>query len=78
MELRRETWTAAIRLAMIVSVLAALGAVVVSSAADVPQAAIVLTVIVVGFGVSWIRTNRVGREVHPSAAAPATERPQLV
>jgi hypothetical protein len=62
MELSRRTWTAAIRLALLMSVAAALIAVGVSSVGDVPQAAVVLPVIVVAFTASWVQTGRLRRE----------------
>ncbi len=64
-ELSRHTWNAAIKLAMIVSIVAGLAAVLISAAGDVPQAAIVLPVIVVGFTASWIQTSRALREAPP-------------
>lgn len=60
-ELSRRTWHAAMKLAMAISAVAALVAVGVSSAGDVPQAAIVLPVIVVAFLASWVQTGRVPR-----------------
>jgi hypothetical protein len=57
-ELDRHTWNAAIRLAAVISIVAVVAALVASAAGDVPQAAIVLTVIVVAFSASWIQTNR--------------------
>ncbi len=65
MELSRHTWNAAIKLAVVISVMAGLAAVLVSAVGDVPQAAIVLPVIVVAFSASWIQTNRVRREHAP-------------
>jgi hypothetical protein len=62
MELSRRTWAAAIRLALLMSVAAALIAVGVSSVGDVPQAAVVLPVIVVAFTASWVQTGRLRRE----------------
>ncbi len=64
-EISRHTWNATIKLAVVLSILAGLAAVVVSAAGDVPQAAIVLPVIVVAFTASWIRTDRVPREHAP-------------
>lgn len=58
MELSRHTWIAAIRLAVVISIIAVAAAVVVSTVGNVPQAAIVLPVIVVAFTASWIQTNR--------------------
>lgn len=49
---------AVVKLAVIISAVAALVAVVVSTASDVPQAAIVLPVIVVAFVASWVQTSR--------------------
>lgn len=65
MELSRRTWNAALKLALIVSIIAALVAVAVYAAGDVPQAAIVLPVIIVAFTASWIQTGRVRRDVAP-------------
>ncbi len=65
MELSRRTWNAAVKLAVIISVTAAMLAVAISTAGDVPQVAIVLPVIVVAFVASWIQTGRVRREPHP-------------
>ena len=64
-ELSRHTWNAAIKLAVVISVMAGLAAVIVSAIGDVPQAAIVLPVIVVAFSASWIQTSRVRREHAP-------------
>jgi len=70
MELIRDTWTAAIRLAVVISIVAVVAAVLASTIADVPQAAIVLPVIVVAFTASWIQTSRDRRAPAP-APAPA-------
>jgi len=60
-ELRRRTWVAALKLAMVVSILAALIAIGVSMLGDVTQAAIVIPVIVIGFAASWVQTGRMQR-----------------
>jgi VIT1/CCC1 family predicted Fe2+/Mn2+ transporter len=60
-ELRRRTWAAALRLAVVVSILGALIAIAASTVGDVAQAAIVIPVIVVGFAASWVQTGRVHR-----------------
>ena len=65
MELSRHTWNAAVKLAAVISVVAGFAAVLASAAGDIPQAAIVLTVIVVAFSASWIQTSRVRREHAP-------------
>ena len=64
-ELSRHTWNAAVKLAVVISIVAGLAAVVVSAAGDIPQAAIVLPVIVVAFTASWVQTTRVRREHAP-------------
>ncbi len=69
-ELSHRTWNAAVKLAVIISITAAVLAVAVSAAGDVPQVAIVLPVIIVAFVASWIQTGRVQRgqvplRVHP-------------
>jgi hypothetical protein len=75
-ELRRRTWFAALQLAVVISVLAVLVALVASALGDVPQAAVVLPVIVVAFAASWIRTERVRREfARPVSIAPRAGAP---
>lgn len=64
-ELSHRTWTAAVKLAMIISITASLLAVVISAVGDVPQVAIVLPVIIVAFVASWIQTGRMRREQVP-------------
>jgi len=58
MELRRAHWTAAVRLAMIVSAVAVAVALALNAFGDVSQTALVVAVIVVGFVVSWIHSGR--------------------
>ena len=58
MELRRVHWTAAARLAMIVSAVAVAVALALNAFGDVSQTALVIAVIVVGFVVSWIHSGR--------------------
>jgi fatty acid desaturase len=60
-ELDRRIWNAALKLALAISVLAAIVATTVSAAGDVPQVAIVVPVIVVAFVTSWIQTGRAQR-----------------
>jgi hypothetical protein len=71
-ELSRQTWTAAVKLAVVISIVAGLAAALVSTVGDIPQAAIVLPVIVVAFSASWIQTNRVRRE-HAPVRVPTRE-----
>ena len=61
-ELSRPNWNAAIKLAVVISIVAGFAAVVASAAGDVPPAANVLPVSLVGFIASWIQTNRLSRE----------------
>jgi hypothetical protein len=62
MDLRHRTWVATVQLAVVVSVVAVLVAVAATWLGDVPQAAIVVPVMIVAFVASWIRTGRVRRE----------------
>ena len=66
MELRRATWVAALRLAMIMSTAAALGVVALSSLGDLSPTLVVLCVAMAGFALSWIQTGRIlqGRRRH--------------
>ena len=61
MEISRRTWTAAVKLAVVLSVLAAGLAFGVSRVGEVPQAAIVVPVIIVAFAASWVQTERIRR-----------------
>ncbi|MGH9135143.1 MAG: hypothetical protein ACRDZZ_14490 [Ilumatobacteraceae bacterium] len=69
MELRKATWTAALRLAFVVSAVAAAIAVALSAAGDVPQTALVAAVMLVGFVASWVQTGRVARVHHERRVA---------
>ncbi len=64
MELRKATWSAALRLAFIVSGLAAVVAIALSAAGDVSRGALVAAVMVIGFVASWVQTGRVARVHH--------------
>lgn len=61
-----RAWSAAVRLAVIASIVAAAIAVVASSAGNIPQAAVVLPVIVVAFAVSWVQSGRANRPAVPA------------
>jgi hypothetical protein len=65
-ELSRRTWNAAVKLAIVMSIVAALVAVTLTSTRDVPQAAIVLPMIVIAFTASWIQSGRMRREPIPA------------
>jgi hypothetical protein len=62
MGVSRRTWTAAVRLALVISTVASLAAVIVSSFGEVPYAAIVLPVILVAFVSSWVQTTRLQQQ----------------
>ena len=70
MGLSRHTWNAAIKLAVIISSVAGLAAIGVSAAGDVPQAAVVLPVIIVAFTASWVQTTRDRRAHAPVRVTP--------
>ncbi|HUS43300.1 MAG TPA: hypothetical protein VMY16_11595 [Ilumatobacteraceae bacterium] len=73
METNRRLWNDIIKLAVVVSIIAGFVAIVASVAGGVPQAAIVLPVIVVAFAVSWIQTGRAHRDAAPvRLSAPRT------
>lgn len=76
MELRRRTWIAALKLAFVMSTVAALVAVAVSSVGEVSPVAVVLPVIIVAFVASWVQTGRVRRDgfAEPSLIAPSSGR----
>jgi ABC-type Mn2+/Zn2+ transport system permease subunit len=69
MELRKATWSAALRLAFVVSGIAAIVAVTLSALGEVPQGAFVTAVMVIGFVASWIQTGRVARVHHTHRVA---------
>lgn len=58
MDVPRITWSAVLRLAVIVSTLAAVLTVAASSFGEVNQPALVIAVMVVGFVASWVQTSR--------------------
>ena len=62
METNRRTWNAAVKLAVVLSALAALFAVIASLLGDIPEAAIVIPVIVIAFAASWVQTGRVQQD----------------
>jgi ABC-type Mn2+/Zn2+ transport system permease subunit len=69
MELRKATWSAALRLAFVVSGIAAIVAVTLSAVGDVPRGAFVAAVMVIGFVASWVQTGRVARVHHEHRVA---------
>jgi flagellar biosynthesis protein FliQ len=66
MDISRRTWIAAIKLAVVISTIAALAAVAVSTIGHVPDGAIVVVVAVVAFAVSWVQTGRVRNTPTPA------------
>jgi hypothetical protein len=76
-EPNRGTWSEALKLAVVISVVAAVAAVTVRAVGDVPQAVIVLPVILIAFTLSWIQTGRVRRldlDDHAVPSGDATRR----
>lgn len=61
MEISRRTWIAAVKLAVVMSTVAALAAMTVASIGNVSDTTIVATVAVVAFAASWVQTGRVRR-----------------
>jgi hypothetical protein len=74
MDLRRRTWTAAVRLALVISTVAAVAAVIVSSFGEVPHPAIVLPVILIAFVASWMQTTRLQHQHRAEALSVRSER----
>jgi ABC-type Mn2+/Zn2+ transport system permease subunit len=61
----RQSWNAVLKLAVLISVVAAFAAIAISTAGDIPQTAIVLPVIIVAFTASWVQTGRARRQELP-------------
>jgi uncharacterized membrane protein YGL010W len=61
MEVRRATLAAAIRLATVLSIVAAVFALTLDAVSDVSRTSVVALVVVIGFVSSWIQTSRVSR-----------------
>ena len=74
MELRKATWGAALRLAFVVSAIAAVAAVTLSEAGEVPRGALIAAVMLVGFVASWVQTGRVARVHNARRAVVASTR----
>ena len=71
MDITHRTWIAAVKLAVVISALAATVAVAMSTIGQIPDIAIVATVAVVAFTASWVRTGRV-RDAADSLPMPAS------
>lgn len=69
METNRQPWASVLKLALIISIAAAVVAIALSTAGEIPQAAIVLPVIIIAFTVSWVQTGRPQRREVPVRAA---------
>lgn len=63
MDIRRATYGAAVRLAMVFSAMAAIVALTLDAMGDVSAAGLVVAVMVVGFTTSWVQTGRIARTV---------------
>lgn len=61
MEIRRETYRAAVRLAAVLSAIAAAVAFGLDAMGDVSTTGLVAAVAIVGFTTSWVQTGRVSR-----------------
>jgi hypothetical protein len=59
MEVRRATYGAAIRLALVFSVVAAVAALTLDAIGDVSTSRMLVAVVAVGFTTSWVQTGRV-------------------
>ncbi|MFT4659388.1 MAG: hypothetical protein ACI8RE_002446 [Ilumatobacter sp.] len=66
MEISRRTWIAAVKLAVVMSIVAALAAITLASIGTVSDTTIIATVAVVAFAMSWVQTGRVSRSAAPS------------
>ena len=69
MENRRQTWIAAIRLAFVISAVAALASVALSMIGHISDSIIVIAVVVVAFAASWVQTGRVQAGSAPAHVA---------
>lgn len=63
MELKRATFGAAVKLAMVFSIIAVVVAVTLDAIGDVSVGAMVAVVAITGFATSWVQTGRVRRAV---------------
>lgn len=68
MEIRRATYGAAIRLAVVLSAVASLVALGLEAVGDVSTLNLVIVVAIVGFTTSWVQTGRVTRSVTASSS----------
>ena len=69
MDTDRQSWNAVLKLAALISVIAAFAAIAISVAGDIPQTAIVLPVIIVAFTASWVQTGRARQQELPARIA---------
>ena len=74
MDVRREMFGAAVRLAIAVSTLAVLAIIGLERVGEFSPGAIVASVAVVGFGTSWVVTGRVAR----TASIPSAHRISVI
>ena len=65
MDITRRTWIAAVKLAVVISTIAALAAVAVSTVGHIPDVVIVAAVAVLAFAASWVQTGRVRNATVP-------------
>ena len=69
MDVTRRTWTAAVKLACVLSAVA-VAALVALRLADVPVVAIVVPVAAIGFVSSWVQTGAIRRRAAQPAVLP--------
>ena len=66
MEISRRTWTAAIKLALVISIIAVGFAIGATKLGDPSPLALVIPVFVVAFTASWVQTGLIRRRHSPS------------
>jgi hypothetical protein len=67
MEIRRATYGAAVRLALVFSAVSALVAMMLDALGEVSTTRLVVAVAAIGFATSWVQTGRVVRAVETRA-----------
>jgi len=75
MEIRRATYGAAVRLALVFSAVAAMVALALDAVGDVSTTRLVVTVAAIGFTTSWVQTGRIARTVERRPAHRVTVMP---
>lgn len=76
MEIRRATYGAAVRLALVFSAVAACVAITLETVGEVSTTRLVFAVAAIGFATSWVQTGRVVRSVEARPMHRVTVMPQ--